>query len=125
MSLKPYKKGIENHPVREKIKGSKSFFVENVLGNPLITILGTFENEFKELFVIFLDMVGLHITGDEFDWGMGWYIHFREDTGEIIVTQTFNTSEEEKAAIREIIDDKENSKFIRQFQEMRQGIKND
>jgi hypothetical protein len=71
---------------------------------PKYMLLGTFKNEFHELFVMYrwstecLGGYGTLITGDELAWEEGWHV---DRLGNVL--QPFGVSEEERVKILEIL----------------------
>lgn len=87
------KKQLREYEVIESSKESKEYWNKHELGSKHFELLGTFLNEFSELFVIYheKDSLMIYITGDEFGWECTWRI----DPATLRITKDFYINHDE------------------------------
>lgn len=80
---------IIDYKVSKESQSNKKLF-DDVIKGGHFQLLGTFENEHGELFVMhkITNGASIFLTGDEFDWEMGWkYNGVRSAYQEITLTK--------------------------------------
>lgn len=91
--MKMTKKQLREYEVIDQSKKSKEHWNKYELDGRQFELLGTFKNEFNELFVIYHEKnsLAIYITGDELGWESGWLLN----PISLEIKQSFYMSKEE------------------------------